>query len=281
MDTHQLFVIFLTVFLFVLRVVVRYINNRHKPLSERLLGEDAIDGFLIASIFGIVTSIAFSTLPNIKSVLGEINAAVEDSPEYMILQTLTKSRRAVEEITDPGIRNIFNNFLHKETDKYKAAISSIANSRIILHRESTMRFAESAIKAANKSINAASYTAPNCIWWLTSDGRAYALKNEDAIKRGVQIKRIFIYADDTEYKKLEPVIAQQKKAGIIVYSALLSSLPKDWTHDLLIVDQALVASFSTGADSCEVEEIKASVDAEDIKRENEVWEDTLRLSKLE
>ena len=102
----QLIAIFIAIFVFVLRIIVRYIHNKDKPLAERLIGEDVIDGLLITSIFGIIISIAFSALPDIKSILGEVSSVVEDSPEYKVLQSLTKSRRSVEVITDIEIKNI-------------------------------------------------------------------------------------------------------------------------------------------------------------------------------
>ena len=114
----QLIAIFIAIFVFVLRIIVRYIHNKDKPLAERLIGEDVIDGLLITSIFGIIISIAFSALPDIKSILGEVSSVVEDSPEYKVLQSLTKSRRSVEVITDIEIKNIFTDFLRKETDEY-------------------------------------------------------------------------------------------------------------------------------------------------------------------
>ena len=276
----KLISIFIAIFVFVLRIIVRYIHNKDKPLAERLIGEDVIDGLLITSIFGIIISIAFSALPDIKSILGEVSSVVEDSPEYKVLQSLTKSRRSVEVITDIEIKNIFTDFLRKETDEYRASISSIANSQIVIRRENAMYFGESAFKAAKVSVNTTSYVSPHS-WWLTSEGKAYFFKNEDAIKRGVKVKRIFIYMDNAEHKRLEPVIIQQKKAGVIVYSALVSSLPKGWTRDIIIVDGKLVGELALDMDTRDFNKVDVHAGVEDVKRVNENWEDLLRLSKQE
>ncbi len=72
-------------------------------------------------------------------------------------------------------------------------------------------------------------------WHLSPVGRQYWRAQQDALKRGWQVKRIFVYTEWTE--QLQDLAEEQKRAGVIAKRILADSLPPDLQNiDITIWD---------------------------------------------
>jgi hypothetical protein len=276
MNEFQKLGVYLAVILIIIRVAVRFFQNKDKPIVERLIHETAIDGLMIAATLGLVVSLSSTTL-TLQSELKAVTKIVEDSPEYSLMQTIANTRQAIDNISEPSAKEIFTNFYNSVTDEYKASLSSIQNHGMVIPKEKAMLFGESAFIEAKKSVFTTSYVSPSN-WWLTPDGNAYFLKNEDAIRRGIRITIIFIYSTESELKELNSIIEKQKKAGMTIYSILASKLPARMSRDIIIVDDRLVGELILEKDTRDFSKVIVNVDQKEVVRVQEEWTDLLRFA---
>jgi hypothetical protein len=279
MNTFQKIAVFLTVFLITLRIIFRYIHNKDKPPVERFIHESALDGFMIAATLGLAVSIYTTTL-TIQSGFGAFTKIVENAPEYSVMQALANARLAIESISEPSAKEIFTNVFDTETDEFKTTLTSIQNHGMEIQKEKAMLFGESVFNSAKKSVLTTSYVSPTS-WWLTTEGNAYFLKNEAALRRNVHISRIFIFSSESELKELKPILQKQRSAGVTVYTILASKLPGRMSRDIIIVDDRLVGELILDKDTRDFSKVIVNVDPKEVGRVQDAWNDLLRFAKTE
>ncbi len=279
MNTFQKITVFSTVIIIIIRIILRYLDNKKKPIEDRPSIESALDGLMIAATLGLALTIIATTL-TIQSGLGAITKIVEDAPEFSVMQALGNARIAIDDISETSAKEIFTDFIKTETDDFQTKLTAIQNHEIEIPKEKAMLFGESVFTAAKKSVYTTSYVSPSS-WWLTTEGNAYFLKNEAALKRSVSISRIFIYANDSELRDLKPILQKQKNAGVTVFSIQASKLPERMSRDIIIVDDRLVGELILDKDTRDFSKVVVNVDLKEVGRVQNQWSDLLRLAKAE
>jgi hypothetical protein len=179
-----------------LDLIVKYFGSRAGSCSNKPL-DGLVDSFRMSTILGGIVAILTGNLPDIERGLGALYSVAKGAPEFALLAGAAGAREAVDRLDNPVVRRIFSDYLKSETEQYNKALARVQNQKAEISHDNAMRFGESAFEAARTSVDATSFVAP-ATWWLNREGKTYLVNNETAIKRGVRIRRIFIYKDKGE-----------------------------------------------------------------------------------
>jgi hypothetical protein len=103
---------------------------------------------------------------------------------------------------------------------------------------------------ADHTIHATSVTYLDLAWWSADVGRKYWDANIAAMKRGVEIERVFIY--ETWVPELERLASEHADAGVRVYVVCKDNLPDDLRIDMIVWDDAFLYEIELNSDGVEI-----------------------------
>ena len=107
-------------------------------------------------------------------------------------------------------------------------------------------------------------------WWTGIFGEKYTEENNNALARGVEIERIFIFSDETEVTRPDnnKLMASQKESGVKVYYVLFSDIEK-YVEDK--IDIILVGDEFYGVLNLIERKMKRATFSADKKKINELF----------
>lgn len=109
---------------------------------------------------------------------------------------------------------------------------------LVNERLGEFEFSMEAFGKAKRSIKAT--TGGDVRFWESEYGKRYFESNLAAIKRGVEITRVFVQPV-ADLQKIVGVLGEQQKAGIRVYLVQPQALPGELAEDYLIMDDAVLS----------------------------------------
>lgn len=206
-------------------------------------------------ILGMTYSIYMEKLPEIKEITKIVESINENDPAYSLLIKFSNTERTLLELDNDQIRFLFSSQLNKNIERMAAFIDDLENREIKISEGDAALFAIKNFETARISIDATSYVNPEQ-WWINKDGTIsnegtnYIKKNAEAVRRGIKVRRVFIFDSKNEELTMKKVLEANRKAGVEVYTAFRSSLPKTiGSFDFLSVDGKLAAELVTDRNS--------------------------------
>lgn len=130
------------------------------------------------------------------------------------------------------------------------------------------KFSLWAVKNAEESIKAVD--AVDLIHWTKDSAREYLWLNEEAVKRGVMVERVFIATRD-ELRNAKPIIENQAKMGIKVYAVPEDRIPNSLISDYLLMDNKMVTRVELHRDGTPHER-RTSINPDKVKEMIESFE---------
>jgi len=130
----------------------------------------------------------------------------------------------------------FELFKHRAADaviECRNTLHSMAEGHLIADLGSSFTYGVQAVVGAKISVKAAA--AANPAYWRTTHAEKYLQANLEAVRRGVEFKRVFIQTPDT-LREIVDLLEEQSSMGIDVYIAFTNDIPKALREDYLIVD---------------------------------------------
>lgn len=116
---------------------------------------------------------------------------------------------------------------------------------------------------ATKQILATSVEHVDLSWWRSEVGTNYLSKNREAIERGVEVERIFIYESLSD--DLIEVASQHADAGVTVLMVAKSQLRPEYRIDMIIWDESFAYEIELNSDGVEIAN-RYTVSPSDITR---------------
>jgi hypothetical protein len=179
-------------------------------------------------------------------------------------------------------------FLPAVTDMLASAINTMNSSRVPLFKKSVTDIVESARMrlselergrlrcpandsdlmieqwgATHHRVRATTIPKADMDWWLSAVGLRYLEHNASAVRRGVQVERIFLL-DDREPETIE-LLNRTVAAGVSVLIVDRRTLPADLRINVVVYDDVLSVDELTNADG-EVVEFIYSTNPADLAR---------------
>lgn len=232
------------------------------------IGKDTIDSLMIGML-GTIFTILYSIKEDINNSSSLILASVQTSKDIhdspLLKELITTSINNHKEI-----RKINNGILSAESVEalriYTSTLSDLAKKKINTKTEDKrVQIMMSLLKETKKYIHTVSYPS----LWKEELGRKLFKENQELIKRGVKIKRIFILkdVDDTTMN----IISDHFSIGVECYTILESSLPNDIkTHQTIYDDFAVtVPQYNKAGDN---NGGVISFDEKDISQGRDSWD---------
>src|SRR5262249_23759929 len=145
---------------------------------------------------------------------------------------------SVSGIKDGTIKAIWSRQFDWASSNFRTELVSIRSDKVKISRGVAQAFGELVIERAQSSIEATSYVDPGK-WWSTPEGEIYLNKNREAVRRGVRVRRIFVFRTADERAALDGILKAQKEAGIEVFICDVSRLPGRLQKDVIIMDGKL------------------------------------------
>lgn len=88
--------------------------------------------------------------------------------------------------------------------------------------------------AAKRSLHATSVQGVDLKWWLSRPGRRYWQAHREALARGLEVERVFIYHSWTD--ELDSLAREQFEAGVRVLRVDYAELPSRLKSDMILWD---------------------------------------------
>jgi len=239
-----------------------------------LTGQDQATSLLIGLAVTIIT-----LLIDIIARLGESEARIikisefgnslaSDSWLFDILRQIVTDYRVVKTRNyDTYIRRMGAALV-----ECRDVVHSLSEGYLITDTMSEFSLGRRGINNAEKEIKAVQYANPS--FWRTLFGEKYLESNEEAVKRGVKIVRIWIQSKEmlSEYRDI--LIAQESK-GIQVLIAETPIIPSALLEDSAVIDGQLYIKLELTLDGHARHE-RISIDPLEIERANNNFDVLLR-----
>jgi hypothetical protein len=281
MSTYEFAAIFVTAILAIGKLFLLILQKSERPYTRQhfIDGIKKVDSLesiagtiMLGIVMAVMLKIASSSLPRLEAAAERTERVVQKSDQTIsddidrrlaklergldafltlteterlqeMLDQLSRAVKTVNNIEDKSIRSIFVQQFEWASSIFKQELISIRSSKVQIPRELVQQFGQAVVDNAKISIHATSYVDP-IKWWMHAEGEIYLKKNADAVRKGVQIRRIFVFKTDEERKEIEGSIASaQKKAGVDVYLADVKKLPKNLQKDIIIMDGKLAGTL--------------------------------------
>lgn len=196
----------------------------------------SVTTFLTTQILALAITIQFVSLPTVRSEHQLATIAQENPKALKVFVRFFEARKHAT--------NIFvKEGLDRLPREVEALLDLAAKGRIRVDREDIVRFSFKIVDSASKKITATSFVQRS-EFWDTPAGRSYLKKNKDAIDRGVIIKRLFIFRDKKHLEENKKVLENQKRMGIDVWFALITTMKLQFDEDLILVDDNIAGRLS-------------------------------------
>ena len=212
-----------------------------------LTGQDQATSLLIGLVVTAIT-ILIDVLARLKESEQRIVEAVElgealssDPRLFGVIRQIAKDYYTVKQLA-------FGHFSLRANDallECREVIHGLGEGRMTVNTRSKYTYGVTGISAATRGIKAVAYA--DIAWWKSNPAEAYILSNIEAVKRGVDIVRVWIYDKDV-LARYKDVIERQKQAGIHTYVATPDQLPRDFLEDYMVVDERVLVRLELTLD---------------------------------
>jgi hypothetical protein len=214
---------------------------------------------LLGVVFTMLMSMRYDVLPKIEDhlVIGQAVAKNRD-----LLDMVQKLSQAPDAPKEPLMAYMLNLRLRALENHF----NMMAEGKFMVEQSEMPDFALELMRSAKKRVFATSYVQFND-WWNTPWGARYEQINEDNIKKGVLITRIFIFSNKEAFEGARKYMEMQKKAGIDVKYAMTQNLDMKLTSDMVVIDDRLAGDLRLTPDKGmkEAEFYTRQTDVDDIK----------------
>ncbi len=194
-----------------------------------------------------------NTLDITSNTISELIKDIQTNrlPTNELSLRLAGERQLLEEVLDISkefaglkkapVADFFEEMAYKYVRDCKDKIRHLSSGTINIDPKQNVNDFLSLYRKSEKRLKAISYGEHPEYFWENEVGRKVLDANSDAIKRGVEITRIFILtSDQVKNPRVMAILTQQKDAGIEVLVADSQSIPPDLKEDYGILDESLV-----------------------------------------
>jgi len=227
---------------------------------------------------GVIITITLVILVNILFLRHEagklvepIKAAASALNQEKISATLIAYRKA-NDILAENENDVMNKALELRFKHFEKALSGLTRTGVL---EVDLRdldiIALSIVKSATRSIKATSYV-DSSQWWKNPWGKKYFRLNEQKIRDGVTIDRIFIFENKEAQQKDADLLICSSEIGVNVHVLLLSNMSKAFAEDVIIIDDYAVGGQLVFGPTKEMKASNFSVNSGFIKDRLSVYE---------
>lgn len=172
--------------------------------------------------------------------------------------------RSVRQIVKSYIRirsegfSLFADRAKYELNQCRDTLEKMAQGSMKSRVESSWIFSRRAFEQAKGCLKA---TVPGEFeWWRTDSGRSYFELNQKALKRGIEITRVFI-DEPVKLREAIDVLEQQRASGVRVYVVQPSHVSEELVENFLVMDDR-VAVFLNRRDGKYITEYISMNEAE-------------------
>lgn len=159
----------------------------------------------------------------------------------------------------------FNNLAEEAIDECRAKLRDIAGGSVVVRAKTIQGYGVKGVENARSDVKIIHIGEMS--FWVSDFGRKYFELNKAAIKRGVQITRIFALAPE-EVKNSINILKEQEKAGVRV----LIIKPNKVDHEFAIFDERILIDFKVEhKEDYRTERI--TVEATQVKRAREEFKE--------
>lgn len=239
-----------------------------------LIGQDQATSLLIGLVVTIITLLVdiIARLRESEARIIQIsefgNSLASDSWLFDILRQIVNDYRVVKTRNyDTYIRRMSAALV-----ECRDVVHSLSEGYLITDVLGQFSLGRRGINNAEKEIIAVQYANPS--FWRTLFGEKYLESNEEAIKRGVKIVRIWIQSKEilTEYRD---IINAQESKGIQVFIAETHIVPHALLEDFAVMDSQLYIRLELTLDGHSKHE-RISIDPIEIERAKNNFDVLLR-----
>lgn len=194
---------------------------------------------VLGVVLTMLISLRFDVLPQIRKNLVSAERLSSNQRLRNLAEKLDGALQKASIAKEPLMTYVLNIRL----DDLEVQLDSIASGQFIVGEHEMPGFSLELIKSAKVSFDVTSYVQFKA-WWDTPWGRQYEAENVTAVKRGVKIRRTFIFSKQVEFDAAKVHLAEQKKGGIEVYTVFAADLPSQVTSDLVVLDGRVAGELS-------------------------------------
>ena len=190
-------------------------------------------GVIISISLTILASILFLRFESDR-LIEPIKAAAKALKEEKISNTLIAYHNAKEGLSVKD-NNVMEKALNLRFKDFKKAITNLERTGVLeVSLDDLEVIALDVISSAKNSIKATSYV-DSSQWWRKPWGKRYFRLNEEKIKNGVVINRIFIFENEAAKKRDIELLICSSLIDVKVHVLLLSNLSRPLGEDVIII----------------------------------------------
>ena len=200
--------------------------------SDDLKEQNAAMAAVIGIALTVVLGMRFDTIPKLQGQLSGADVIRKNTTRHKLLESAVASGYLTvddNEFVALPLKDRLNS-LQQQFEQIAAGRFSVSESEMPV-------FNVRMIESARKSVEATNYIGLSR-WWEQAWGEQYERANEAAIKRGITITRVFIFAGGNEMSVAKTIMTLEANSGIHVRYALQADLPP-FTGDVVLVDGTL------------------------------------------
>lgn len=244
-----------------------------------LLGQDEVSSLLVGLITTTIT-LLIDTIARLRETENRIlqatalgNLLSNDEKLHSAMHQIAKSYVAVQ-------KSGFDLFVQKSVDallECKDILGGLERGYMLTQAGGKYSFGKRGVDVAKKTIKALAYEDADS--WRTDHLKDVIQANAEAVKRGVQIQRVFILSDDS-LSQASDVLQVHKDAGVQVFVVSPEDLPStQLLESYLVVDDRILVVFYFTRDGRHFREEKISVEPVEVDRAISRFNSVLRRAK--
>jgi len=136
----------------------------------------------------------------------------------------------------PGLGDICRKNFSDNQELFKEMVIRAQNKEYKINNKEIIENALLLVNNANKKILATSYVDDDK-WWRGDSGRKYLEANEKAVKRGVEIERVFIFPNKNSFESSKDILNEHCKTGAHTkYINIKDVQGSEFNNDVIIID---------------------------------------------
>ena len=244
--------------------IITYFKSRNRKSDVLLVS-------ILGGILTIMVGLRFDAIPTIRNVHSLSVNLHADSEVMELAELLLKANSVARGSNEPLVGTL----LAHRFRVLRPYLEAFSNERFEITERDLPAFTMDLIENAEESFRATSYVRLD-EWWNQPWGNSYELANIDAVKRGVEVSRTFIFSgsDTVDNSIMENAVDHMKtqlQNGIKIYFVDANRLRNELTSDIVLIDNRLAGelvmtparSFSAATfftEDDEVERIRKALD---------------------
>lgn len=211
-------------------LVIGFITAIVDYVESKKLKDAFIHGVMVGGVCFCATAllqIRYQDTPRLEELLGYSKSMRPEDDALKLLKSFSQATERVNSSDSQPLKRSFQYF----TTPLRERFENYANGQFKVRPAEMSEYGPELIKSAQQEIWATSAVNPDR-WWDTDWGKLYLNENYEAVKRGVKITRVFIVRDESEAKRILPLV--QAQAGKKIGACYV--IDKAFEQDLLVID---------------------------------------------